>query len=349
MNFEIEKKSFLAAPPFWRTRIAEIEEEAARFKHSDHGVIGTSAGGRPIHCFAYGRKEDLKPTATFSSAIASGNPSAFVNPKGRGKPVLMIVGAIHGQEVEGTAAAMNLLSVLERGVDLRGKPWPRLAEIAHELRIVVVPLANPDGRERIPINNMIGGSVDDVHYYGQGVTKDGKLLTWPEVKQWQPIPLDMVSLLGGYYNDLGVNVQHDDFVVNPAPETRALLALAKSELPDVVVMLHGCGNAPTFTGTERFLPDPYRARQAHLEAVVLYRLQREGFAAIPPRVEPVAGFGFHLALFMASGCVPLCFELPHGLEIKPFTFDDILDIGLIGFEEIVSFGREFGYRPRTVV
>lgn len=348
MEFEIKRKSFLASPPFWKTRVTEIQEVVVGFRGLEHIIVGNSAGKRPIHSLSFGKKEEARSTATLSSAIASGHPEAFLDTTSRAKPVLMIISAVHGQEMEGTAVAMNLLTLLDRGVDLRGRSWQQLREHAEGFRIVVVPLANPDGRERIPINNLLGAEVDEVYYYGQGVTKDGELLRWPEVKRWQPVPLDMVELLGAYYNDRGVNIEHDDFVVSPGPETRSLLELAKEEKPDVVVVFHGCGNAPTLLGPDRYLPEPYQARQAHLESVILWRLQREGFAPVPPRVEAVRGFGLHLALFMVSGCVPLCFELPHGLSMKPFTFDDIIDIGLIGLEELMAFGRGFNLRPRSI-
>ena len=51
------------------------------------------------------------------------------------------------------------------------------------------------------MRNVIGGTVDDLYYYGQGVRKGGEILRWPECKRMQPIPLDEMEFLGGYYND----------------------------------------------------------------------------------------------------------------------------------------------------
>lgn len=350
MDFEVRNPCFLEAPAFWRTRLADIAAAADYLKGADHGVFGRSAGGRPLYSYAYGPKEPpRRTTRTLSSALASGNPAAFWDPDAGRRPVVMVVAAIHGQEVEGIATCLNLLNVVETGADLRGKAWPTLAELARGCRLVVAPLGNPDGRERIPIANLVGSSIDDVHYYGQGVTMDGRILTWPECKQWQPMPRDMMQLLGAYYNDEGVNVQHDDFVGIAASETRALLALAEDEVPDLAVSIHGCGYAPIFTGVEHFLPEPYQARQAHLEAVGLHRLRQDGYPIAAPVVELQRFFNFQTALYMASGCVPLGLELPHGMALKPFTMDEILDMGLTVLEELLAFGAGFGFRPRSAM
>ena len=46
---------------------------------------------------------------------------------------------------------MNLISVLETGKDLRGKPWPEITAAAAKLdRIILIPITNVDGRARVP-------------------------------------------------------------------------------------------------------------------------------------------------------------------------------------------------------
>ena len=47
-----------------------------------------------------------------------------------------------------------------------------------------------------------------------------------------------------------------------------------------------------------------------------------------------------------TGTLPLLFEFPHGLEMKPFTFDELLDVGLSLFEEVMRYGVNCRYRPR---
>ncbi len=347
MRYEMRRASFLEAPPFWPTRLADLDRLAGRWPATAHRVIGHSAGGRPLHCFFHGDFEEADRTATLSSALASGNPAAFFGARRRTKPVLLVAAAMHGQEVEGIAACLNLLAVARTGADLKGRGWPELRRLCDCSRLAVVPLLNPDGRERVPVNNLIGSDDDDVDYYGQGLDEEGRLMTWPEVKERQPLPADRVRLLGGYYNDAGVNVQHDDFTGHPAPETQAILRLAGEEVPDVVLTLHGCGNAPMFTGTEPLLPAAYRTRQAHLEAVVLQRLRREGYRPEAPRTSPRTGFNLLTPLYLACGCVPLLLELPHGMATKPFAAEEIVDLSLTAFEELLCFGAAFGFRPEV--
>ena len=96
--------------------------------------------------------------------------------------------------------------------------------MAAKVRLLLVPLANPDGRARTGIPSLVGLTVDDLTYYGQGMWKDGKLIEWAGSKRFLPLPLDKVRFSGGYPNDDGVNFMHD---VSPAGhrarETTALL------------------------------------------------------------------------------------------------------------------------------
>ena len=216
------------------------------------------------------------------------------------------------------------------------------------MRVVLIPLAQPDGRIRIPVRNIIGATVDELYYYGQGVLKTGETLRWPDCKRMQPIPLDKMELLGGYYNDAGVNIQHEDFFAPKlAPETRSLIDLVRDETPDCVMTLHSCGVGPFFTGPDNFIPQDYQYRQAQIAAIVGDRHRRDGLKpGYRPKTGPTGGFFFHTALHHTSGALPLLFEYPHGLEMKPFTFDEILDIGLSLFEEVMRFGVTYGFRPR---
>jgi len=115
-------------------------------------------------------------------------------------------------EPEAVAGAVNLLHILEHGRDLRGRRWPEIRRLAKRLRLLLVPLANPDGRARVRIPSLVGLTSDDHSFYAQGMWKDGRLITWLGSKQFIPLPLDEVTF-GGYPNDDGVNLMHD---VSPA-------------------------------------------------------------------------------------------------------------------------------------
>jgi len=345
---EIRNPSFFEAPDFWQSDWDDVNAYLDALKVGDVWEIGRSEGGHPIRAVAYGEKEPIEQTATYSSAIAAGHPESFFDPAKRGKPVLVIFSSIHAAEIEGCVTCLNFANVMETGIDLRGRRWDELREIASRVRIVLVPLAQPDGRIRSAVKNLIGGTVDDLYYYGQGVKKNGEILRWPDCKRMQPIPLDEMEFLGGYYNDAGVNIQHDDFFApKVAPETRALIDLVRDEIPDCVMTLHSCGSGPFFTGPDNFIPGAYQYRQAQIAAVIADRHRREGLRpGGGSKTGPVGGFYFHTALHHTSGALPLLFEFPHGLEMKPFTFDEILDIGLSMFEEVMRYGITYGFRPK---
>ena len=55
-----------------------------------------------------------------------------------------------GAVMESIAALQHLISLLESGRDLDGVEWPQLLESARQLRLVLVPVANPDGRPAFP-------------------------------------------------------------------------------------------------------------------------------------------------------------------------------------------------------
>lgn len=52
-----------------------------------------------------------------------------------------------------------------------------------------------------------------------------------------------VEFLGGYYNDDGINLMHDNFFRPMAAETQALMDLCGAECADWVLHLHGGNNS----------------------------------------------------------------------------------------------------------
>jgi zinc carboxypeptidase len=345
---DIRRASFFQAPDFWKSGWEEVNAFIDGLDKAEVWEIGRSQGGHSIRALAYGDKEPIQRRTTYSSAIASGHPEDFYDPEKRQKPVLLIMGAVHAAEIEGTVTCCNMAQLMETGTDLRGRRWDQLRAVADQLRVVMVPLPQPDGRVRVPVRNLIGGTVDDLYYYGQGVMQDGEILRWPECKRMQPVPLDEMQLVGGYYNDAGINIQHDDFLsAHVAPETRALLDLVHDETPDCFLTLHSCGPGPFLIAPENHLSQACQFHQAQLGALIAERHRRDGLRpGGGPRVAPRGGFYLHTALHFNSGALPLLFEYPHGLEMKPFTFDEILDVGLGLFEEVMRYGTVCRYAPR---
>ena len=124
MTYEEAKRTLpkQSLPAFW---IAEPAVLAARWQNLKHGkveVIAQSPGGRPLHLITYGVREDQKSEANFNSAIAGRKPSAYRDREKRTRPVLFLVGPVHGQETEGLVGLVNLIHILETGSDLRSVP-----------------------------------------------------------------------------------------------------------------------------------------------------------------------------------------------------------------------------------
>ena len=107
--------------------------------------------------------------------------------------------------------------------------------------MLLVPCLNIDGRARIPLRTMVGQTFDKFRYYSQGSWKDGELCGHPACKLIHPIK-DKCDFLGGYFNDDGVNIVHDNFFFPMAEETKAILKLADEFVPDITIHLHGGSN-----------------------------------------------------------------------------------------------------------
>lgn len=230
-----------AIPLWWQSSLDEVNAFLdARIVRGKVFTYGTSAGGFPLRAVAYGRPRQGEGTSTFSGAIGCSDIRSYLGPVADSR-VLMILAGLHGGEFEPIVGALNLLSVLETGSDLAGRPQSELASRAAALdRIVIIPVANPDGRARVPVRmECHTGEADTLHdFFNCGAWLDGKHIGWPFVKEHIPLDFSKTCFPGGYPNGAGVNLQHDDFMGSPQPETRALFDLAALERPDLVLNLH---------------------------------------------------------------------------------------------------------------
>lgn len=228
-------------PSYWKTDLAYIEKAAAEAKRAQVRRLCMSAGGRPVIAFSYGEKQEIIPAANYSSACGAHEVRCY-NPVDVKKPVVILLGAVHGGETEGTAAVMNLISLMETGVDLNGDRYDSLVKAAEKVRLVLIPLCNPDGRARVVPDGMIGCTGDELRYWMQGTWKDGSLCRWPDCKKVHPIK-EHVDFLGGYFNDDGINIMHDNFFKPMAKETQALMDICDEEHADWIIHLHGGSNS----------------------------------------------------------------------------------------------------------
>jgi hypothetical protein len=203
-------------------------------------IIGTTAGGRPIRAVFYGKPREGRGTTTFSGSLGFGDSRVYRGPD-HGLKVYMAMAAVHGGEFEGIVGMVNLISVLETGKDLKGREWPAINEWFAKLdRVILIPIVNADGRVRIPLRMEVftGTSITVAEYLNTGGKPDGTITGWPQIKEFIPMKMDGPSFPGGYPNDPGVNIQHDDFFGKKQPETQALFDLTAREKPDLILNLH---------------------------------------------------------------------------------------------------------------
>ena len=345
-------------PAFWLDKPDVGMPFLKSLKTAHIQTIGRSAGGRDIVALELGAKEPLETTTdNLQSALASCLvppdptnifPPAFYGKTRRTKPVLALQGGIHGGELTGTVAMLNLCQVVETGQDLRGKAWPELQELARATRLVMIPWLNPDGVDRWPIGNPCGAPADLLARCGMGVASDGTQYRYPAVKNIFPIPPAKTAFMGSYFNDAGVNLQYDVCTVDRQPETQAWMRYYLAERPDGVLIWH-C-NAGTMMGPpEPFLPEGFQFEFTRLSGAVQSRLWRAGYPVTRMSWAGLVGMGKPYlsqmsATYHVCGAMPIMAELPGGGP-TPFTAEDLLDIGLLTIEETLFYAHKDGLRP----
>ena len=229
-------------PIYWKTSLQDVEEAVKLVKRGTVTLVTKSAGQRPIYKIEYGKSNLPASKANVSSALGAGDMKCYADKTGADYvPTIYLAGCVHGGEFEGTMALLNLMKVIETGTDYAGNRHDALLALAERVHLVIMPMCNPDGRSHIPFDDFVGKSFEDLRYYNQGTWLDGTLCGWPECKKVHPIK-PYVDYLGGYYNDDGVNMMHDDFFGKMSNEVRAVLDVCLEEAPDFSILLHGGTN-----------------------------------------------------------------------------------------------------------
>ena len=230
-------------PVYWKNNLQDVEDTMALVKRGKVTELLKSAGKRPVYMVEYGKSTLPKSQATLSSALGARDIRCYAD-KTRPDyvPTVFFVGCMHGGEWEGTVGLLNLIKLLETGTDYAGNPNDKLVELCSKVHLVLIPMANPDGRSHIPFDNFVGKTFEDLRYYNQGTWLDGTLCGWPECKKFHPIK-PYVDFLGGYYNDDGVNMMHDDYLCNPSNEVKNVLIAARDFAPDMSLLFHGGTNS----------------------------------------------------------------------------------------------------------
>jgi hypothetical protein len=125
-----------------------VEDTVERVIRGAVSTLALTPGGRKIYLVAYGERDHLGGTANYNSAVAGVDPASYVRKNGTQKPVIFLLGPVHGQEVEGVAGLLNLIHVAETGRDFRGREWRELGANLARCRVLIVPCGSPDARTR---------------------------------------------------------------------------------------------------------------------------------------------------------------------------------------------------------
>lgn len=330
---------------FWKSRLLEIEEAMLTVRKGKVSVLTSSAGQRDIYMVEYGVKEDFGRRANYNSACGAKDPTHYANKPEDSKPVLLIIGGIHGGELEGIVAVMNLIQLLETGEDYRGKRHDYLFENAHRFRLLLIPCMNPDGRARLPVDTLINVSFDKTVYYMQGTWKDGSLCKWPDCKAVHPIK-EASDFLGSYFNDDGVNIMHDNFFVPMARETSSLLGVVDREAPDFTVLLHGGSNYENHLLPTSYVPLGIMQRQQAFNEQIAGAFLKQNLPysklnliLTDEGTYPYRAFNLTSAIHHVCGGISFTFESNMGLDAPgiKLTEDEILDSHFVLFEEMFRY------------
>lgn len=332
-------------PHFWVGDVDPLRRGLDAVKRGGVTSVAHSPGRQPVWLVTYGEREPLSRNANFNSAIGGLDPTAYMDKASRARPVVLFIGPVHGHETEGVTGLVNLIHVLETGHDLRGRPQPRLCELASACRLLIVPCGNPDGMARFTPRLLNGMAHDDIRFWGQGTRADDTLWGWPDCKRRHPMRgEDAVGFLGCYYNEAGINPMHDEFFAPHSAEVAAILKVARDEGPDLAVLLHSHQNPPAVL-RPAYVPLDVQAEVAALGEALYARLDSLGLQhgrPFEPRAEqgPVpASFNLTSAVYHTSGASAFTFECPHGVVgERAYTVspEEILDIQLALYETMLA-------------
>lgn len=354
-------------PVFWKTTLGEVSDFLEKnVRKGKVEIIGKSAGGRPIRAVFYGSAREGKGTTTFSGSLGFRDVRAYRGPD-HDKTVFLGMSAVHGGEFEGIVGTVNLISVLETGKDLRGKEWPEIVAAAAAIdRLIVIPVMNPDGRDRVPLRmeKYTDTSYQIHEFFNTGGKPDHSLIGWPDVKEFIPLDFKKTSFPGGYPNDAGVNLMHDDFFGKRQPETNALFDLVANEKPDIILNMH-TGAPPTdyYARMHRPLCEPvlepaFTALYSKVHtALAAHGLQGTNDPEIEAKIDVARNRGLYnldAALNLHCGALGALIEFPsHSFsgtnragEVVKHTPEMLLDAELVCHQEALKFLQETGGRSK---
>ena len=331
-------------PDFWVGDIDRLKQCLANLKKAQIKTLATSPGGRPVQLVAFGKRESVRHQANFNSAIGGQEPSAYMDKASRQKPVVLFIGPVHGAEVEALTGLANFISIMDTGRDLAGRDQSELWALSEQCRLLIIPAGNPDGIARFAPRSLLGMTLDDLRFWGQGTWSDDTFCGWPESKRQHPMAGDNAGFLGCYFNDEGINPMHDEFFAPMGPEAPAILNIAKEEGPDLAVSLHSHANAPAVL-RPAYVTTEIQQEVRSLAERCYALLDKRGlphaspFSVASEGGKNPASFNLTSALYHISGATSFTFECPHGLideKTCRVGAKEILDIQLTLYEAMLQ-------------
>lgn len=336
-------------PKYYKTNLIDIENCKKAVNKAKVVTLCHSAGGRPVYMFCYGKQNVFRRTANLSSALGGHNKGCFADKTSMDYiPTLLLVGCVHGGEFEGTAALLNLINIIETGYDLAKTKFLELKSLCEKVNLLIIPCINPDGRSHIPFDSFIGKSFTELRYYNQGTWADGTLCGWPECKLRHPIK-DYVDYLGGYFNDDGINLMHDDFFGKKADETQALFSVCEQYVPDFTVLLHGGTNTKNCVLGPAYAPAQIKKRVLQLDELLKSACAEQNLeyyvahkdSDYGEKKEIPVSFNLPSALTQLCGEPCVTYESNQGLtdcpDGKGYSYDEIYSHHLILFKTLIEY------------
>ena len=339
----------MSTPVFWKGDLSDVEDTIKMIRRGKAALLCRSAGGRSIYLVEYGNRNHLHHQANYSSATGAKDPKCYADKtKPDYIPTVLLVGAVHGGEFEGTVAILNLINLLETGKDLAGNENDDMRKAIENINLLLIPCLNVDGRARVPFDAFLGKDYETFRHYSQGTWKDGSLCEWPDCKAKHPIR-EHTDFLGSYFNDDGVNFMHDNFFFPMAEETKSLLKLCDERVPDISIHLHGGSNTTSCFLQTSYVPDYLNHRIYELARRVKDAADRKGcgnlYQVCAERPDngayPPQSFNLVSACSHINGEVCITYESNQGLDMdNRYTPEEIYKIIMILFEEACRYAKD---------
>ena len=326
---------------FFKSSCEYIDETVSSLKKGRVRIGCKSPGGRNVYVVEYGENKN-KGTANYSSAIGAHDFSCYSQKE---RPCVFLFGGVHGGEFEGCAAILNLFSLLETGADKLGRKHEELLSMMNKCHVVFIPCANPDGRARVPFESVANMPFGEFRYYDQGTWEDGSLCNWPDCKKVHP--MRGYSHLGGYFNDDGINIMHDDFFDPMSEATKLILDISKENAPEVTGDLHGAADKGYGMYATGYASNYDRDAVRAFEQVVGKELEKNNFHFEETLCfSDGESFNLEAAIHAASGALAFTWESYQGVVGEDgkmpseTVHKDILDAHFVFFKELFKLAIE---------